>query len=274
MKIIISHDVDHLYGSDHTADLFYPKLWVRETLHFLRRRIPAREWALRMAIPFHRELNHLAEIMRFDRENGVPSTFFFGMEKGLGISYGRKQALRAIRQVQAEGFATGVHGMAYDDARGIRAEYKAYGELTGRAPQGIRMHYVRFTDRTLQMLSDAGYAFDSTVFDKKKGYCVQAPYRVGGMWEFPLTIMDSYLPYNAQRIRETTIDILKQALDRNMAYCTILCHDTNYSEVYPVYKDWYRWLIGYCRTEGFAFASFQDSIRELETVSADPGKET
>jgi hypothetical protein len=264
MKIIISHDVDHLYGSDHLTDLFYPKLWARESHQFLRRRISAKEWALRMAAPFHRNLHHLEEIMRFDQENGIPSTFFFGMEKGLGMSYGKKQALNAICRVQAEGFATGVHGIAYNDAGAIHMEYKAYEKLTGCAPQGIRMHYVRYTDKTLQMLSDAGYAFDSTEFDKKTGYCVKAPYQVGGMWEFPLTIMDVYLPYDAQKAKEITVDILRRAMDQNTGYCTILFHDTNFSAAYQVYKDWYEWLIGYCRKEGFGFSSFQKAMRELK----------
>ena len=37
MKIIVSHDVDHLYGSDHYKDLIYPKLWLRETLSLLKK---------------------------------------------------------------------------------------------------------------------------------------------------------------------------------------------------------------------------------------------
>jgi hypothetical protein len=266
VKIIISHDVDHLFWNDHLADLFYPKLWVRETLSFLRRRISAKEWALRMTLPFHYNLNHLRELMRFDKENGVPSTFFFGMENGLGISYSRKQALKAIRQVQAEGFAAGVHGIAYDDAAAIQAEYQAYGELTGRAPQGIRMHYVRRTDRTLPMLSAAGYAFDSTVFDKKAGFYIGAPYRAGGMWEFPLAIMDTFLPYNGKTIKEKTMDILHRAAEQNIGYCTILFHDTNFCAAYQVYFDWYRWLIGYCRKEGLGFLSYHEAILELETA--------
>ena len=262
MKIIISHDVDHLFWNDHLADLYYPKLWARESLMLIRRRISAKEWALRMAIPFHRNLNHLQEIMRFDKENGIPSTFFFGMENGLGLSYGRKQALRAIRQVQAEGFAAGVHGIAYNDAKAIQAEYKAFKELTGGAPQGIRMHYVRYAENTLRLLSEAGYAFDSTVFDKKAGSCIRAPYQVGGLWEFPLTMMDTYMPYDAQKAKELSMDILGRAAEQTIGYCTILFHDTNFSPAYQVYKDWYAWLVGYCQKQGFGFSSFQEAIRE------------
>lgn len=272
MKIIVSHDVDHLYRNDHLRDLYYPKLWVRETLAGLRGRISAGDWARRMAIPFRRELNHLAEIMRFDRKNEVPSTFFFGMEKGLGISYGRKQALEAIRRVRAGGFAAGVHGIAYRDAEGIRAEYQAFRTLTGSAPEGIRMHYVRLADNTLQALSEAGYAFDTTVFDKKTGFCIEAPYKVGGMWEFPLTIMDTYLPYDERQIREKTLDILQKAETREIPYCTVLVHDTNYSAAYPVYRDWYEWLIGHCRGQGIGLIGYHDAVRELNASTADAEK--
>ncbi len=269
MKIIISHDVDHLFWNDHLRDLYYPKLWVRETLAVLRGRISAGDWARRMTIPFHKNLNHLADIMRFDKENGVPSTFFFGMEKGLGISYGHKQALGAIRKVQAGGFAAGVHGIAYQDAGAMRSEFMAFQDLTGSAPEGIRMHYVRFADNTLQALSDAGYAFDTTVFDKKTGFHIQAPYQVNGMWEFPLTIMDTYLPYDEQKIRERTQEILGKAEEQAVGYCTVLVHDTNYSPVYPVYRDWYEWLVGYCRQKGFGLIGYHDAVRELNASAAE-----
>ncbi len=263
MKIIISHDVDHLHGTDHLADLYYPKLWVRETLQLLRGRIPAATWARRMAIPLHRDINHLAELMRFDRDNGIPSTFFFGMDKGLGMSYNRQKAQKAIMAVQDAGFATGVHGIAYEDDTAMQAEYQAFTALTGAPPQGIRMHYVRRSANTLQSLSTIGYAFDSTEFDKTKGYCIKAPYPVGAMWEFPLTIMDSYLPYHAQEAKTLTMDILRQTAAKDIGFCTILLHDTNYGSAYPVYRDWYHWLTDYCQQQGHSFISFQDAIEEL-----------
>lgn len=263
MKIIISHDVDHLYWNDHLRDLFYPKLWVRETLALLSRKTSSKEWWNRVTIPFHRNINHLDELMQFDKENGIPSTFFFGMANGLGMSYKREKALPVIQRVQAEGFETGVHGIAYDDSGAIRTEYAAYEALTRRAPQGIRMHYVRYTDRTFAMLNEAGYAFDSTEFDKKTGGSVTAPYRVGAMWEFPLTIMDVYLPYDAQKAGEITRERLRQAAERDIGYCTVLLHDTNFSAAYPVYSDWYKWLVRYCRENGIGFCSFQEAIREL-----------
>ncbi|MDD3919723.1 MAG: hypothetical protein PHO41_00895 [Eubacteriales bacterium] len=269
MQIIITHDVDHLMWHDHLTDLYYPKLWVRESLSLLRRRISAKEWALRMTLPCHRELHHIAEVMRTDKEHGVPSTFFFGMANGLGLSYSRKQALSAIRMVQENGFTAGIHGIAYGDANGMRAEYEAFAALTGHAPQGIRMHYVREGEHTLQLLSDTGYRFDSTVFDKQARCCIKAPYPVDDMWEFPLTVMDSYLPYDAQKCKQITTDILRRAEADNIGYCTILFHDIYFSPAYPVYRDWYTWLLGYCRQQGYGFTGFQEAIEALEAARHD-----
>ena len=63
MKIIVSHDVDHLYGSDHYKDLIYPKLWVRETLSFLKRNITFSQWWRRLLGVFSRERNYIEQLM-------------------------------------------------------------------------------------------------------------------------------------------------------------------------------------------------------------------
>ena len=50
MKIIVSHDVDHLFATDHINDLIYPKLWVRETFCY-ESRISFKVWYLRIFSP-------------------------------------------------------------------------------------------------------------------------------------------------------------------------------------------------------------------------------
>ena len=48
MKIIVSHDVDHLYGKDHWfRDMIYPKLWVRSLIWLIKRKITFKEFFLR-----------------------------------------------------------------------------------------------------------------------------------------------------------------------------------------------------------------------------------
>ena len=80
MYIIISHDVDHLFGSDHWfRDLSYPKLWVRSTIQLGTRKIRLKEWWLRCISCFRHKRNNIEELIQFDKNNGVPSTFFFGV---------------------------------------------------------------------------------------------------------------------------------------------------------------------------------------------------
>ena len=55
MKVIISHDVDHLFRDDHYRDLIYPKLWVRSSLELIKRKYSVREWFYRMLTPFSEE---------------------------------------------------------------------------------------------------------------------------------------------------------------------------------------------------------------------------
>ncbi len=260
MKIIISHDVDHLYSTDHLfRDLIIPKLIVRsilQTLGLYGDRITLRECLLRCGTPFRKEMNHIQELAAFDKVHGIPSTFFFGMANCLGMSYRRKKALPYIKKLWSMGFDCGVHGCEYKHAAGIKAEREAFRDLTDREPAGIRMHYVRFDNTTFEKLAEAGYLFDSTEFDKVSGTCVKAPYRVGDMWEFPCCVMDAYLPYEFEKAKAKTIEILHEAELRGLQCMTVLFHDLYYCGDYLVYKEWYEWLIDYCKKSKYEFVSF------------------
>lgn len=265
MKIIISHDVDHLYNTDHLKDLYFPKLWVRNSIELLRRKITLKEWLLRVLTPFRKRLHRIDELIRYDINHGIPSTFFFGMANGLGMSYSKRAAFPVIKRVISEGFNVGVHGIEYCDADIMKKEYQAFSSLTGIFEFGIRMHYVRFDNSTFKKLSDIGYVYDSSEFDKEKGYIVKAPYKVGDMWEFPLNIMDSYLSYNLDEAKEKTLKIIKEVETKGLPYLTVLFHDPHYSDAYGRYRDWYRWLINYLITKEYEFVSYQNAITELET---------
>ena len=99
MKVIISHDVDHLFRDDHYRDLIYPKLWVRSSLELIKRKYSVREWFYRMLTPFSEERHHIPDTIAFDRKNGIESTFFFGMANGLGMSYSLERAKDVIHYV-------------------------------------------------------------------------------------------------------------------------------------------------------------------------------
>ena len=124
MKIIISHDVDHLYPSDHILrDLIFPKLWIRSFLEMCKFQISPITFFYRLVSIFDSRLNRIPEITRFDKEKGVKSVFFFGMDNILGMSYRREKAKKWISYILENGFDAGVHGVEICDADIMKTEY-------------------------------------------------------------------------------------------------------------------------------------------------------
>jgi hypothetical protein len=263
MKIIISHDVDHLYNTDHFKDLIFPKLWIRSSLELIGGELSTQEWFLRLRSTFKNKMNRIDELMHFDIEHGVPSTFFFGMANGLGMSYSKAKALPWIQHVRRQGFDVGVHGIAYQNIELIQKEYDDFADLMNMESFGIRMHYVRFDDSTFYKLSRVGYIFDTSEFDKKQGYLIKKPYKINDMWEFPLCLMDSYLPYDLEDAKRMTINVIEKAKRAEIEYLTILFHDPHFDNAYSVYKDWYIWLIEMLLNRRYEFISYRDAIKYL-----------
>lgn len=274
MKVIVSHDVDHLYPSDHHfRDLYFPKLYVRSFLEWIKGQCSFNEFFHRCGLPFRRRLHHIPELIAYDKAHGIPSTFFFGMANGLGMMYRREKAEPVIKSVSEQGMDTGVHGIEYLDPQAIRAEHDAFAALTGRQDFGIRMHYVRSSEETFSFLSEAGYLFDSTQFDKTQ-QILSPPRKVGGMWEFPLHIMEGYVlaPGKLEEGKRKTRQMVEQAEAGGLPYLVILFHDVYYDKaLYWEWVEWYHWLISLLEEKGFEFINFRDAIRELEE-SAQDGK--
>ena len=266
MKVIVSHDVDHLFARDHWfRDLFYPKMWIRNTLQLIKKEITGKEWWLRNISCFRKNRHNLEVLMDFDEKHGIPSTFFFGMNQGLGMSYKPEEARPVILKVHERGFAVGVHGIEYQDPTGMEKEYNTFKQVTGLEPCGIRMHYVRFDEKTFERLSSIGYTFDTTEFDKSKDGTRKIPYKVGKMWEFPLAIMDAYLPQSFTAAKKSTLELLKQCKEKNLPYVTVLFHDYQFCEDYQDMRKWYEWLIGYfMSSDDYTFTSYGEAMKDLK----------
>ncbi len=267
MKIIISHDVDHLYTREHIfRDLIFPKMIVRSFIYFIKRKISFKTLIARIFSICSRRMNRIEEVMCLDKEYDVPSTFFFGMNQGLGMSYYPEEAEDTIIAVRKKGFDVGVHGINYQNFEAMKAEYEKFASIIQEKDFGIRMHYVRFDNDTFEKLEEIGYIYDTTEFNKKE-LEVKNPHKVGKMWEFPLCIMDGYIipPENLEEGIKNTINAIKLAEKNELPYCTILFHDFQYNEkAYPVEKAWYDWVLKYLKKENYEFISYREAMEELE----------
>lgn len=268
MKIIISHDVDHLYVTDHLKrDFIIEKLWIRSLLQLIKREINFNTFLYRITMPFHNRMHRIDELMKFDKEHNIPSIFFFGMDNVLGMSYHRNQAYPEIVKVMENGFDVGVHGAEFRDFEKIKKEHDYFSQMSGLKQFGIRNHYVRFDEKTFERQEQAGYIFDSTWFDKEMRE-IRKVYKIKDMWEFPLHIMDGYICKEGKLKdgMKKTFHMIERVRKEGVQYCTILFHDYQFDDKFsPQMKKWYIETIRYCERKGYEFISYRDAMKELES---------
>jgi len=264
MKIIISHDIDHLSVKEHYHDLIIPKFIGLSSIELLKGNISLKTYIKRLGGLFRENAwNNLRELLEFDREHNVNSTFFVAVANDLGISYSLNEAEKAIHLIKKRGFDLGVHGIEYKNIDGISDEYNTFRRISGLKKFGIRMHYLRKNERTLDFLDKAGYVYDTTEFSED----LKQPYFIGNLLEIPLHIMDGYLflPKYMGLSLERAINLTKNLLERakkENKLVNILFHQRYFSDEFPRYKGWYEWLIKYATENEFEFLTYKEIARE------------
>ncbi len=266
MKIILSHDIDHLKWSEHLLrDTYIPKLIVRTGIQRIKKLIDTKTALARIDFVSENRLHRLDELIQFLNSRKVKSTFFIGFANGLNLSYTNKQALAIGERLLNEGFAVGIHGIAYKDAQGIQTE-KAKGKalLSKQKFAGIRMHYLRKTENTHSLLAAAGYQYDSTEYRIANPYLVQP-----GLWSFPIGVMDCYAvtPENEslEMGKVYTLKLLEEAKEKQLDYFVVNFHDLYFDDKgYSSYKEWLIWLVDYLKEQGHTFTDFETAITELQ----------
>ena len=261
MKIIVSHDVDHLYWKEHVLkDLYITKLWLRSIKLLLTGVIDVKTFAARINFWSDGRINRLEELMAFEKSMNIPATYFFVMRPGLGVAYKASKVKPFIEKILNNGFNVGVHGMAYNDAGAMQEEFNDFKKMTGIDKFGVRMHYLRNDPDTTNHLSKTGYTFDST------DYKIAEPYLVGNMVEFPIAVMDAYAvrPHHKKIdiAKAYTLERLNLAEKNNVPYFTINFHDLVFNPAYSLYKDWFTWTIDLCKERGYSFTDFENAIKE------------
>jgi len=268
MKIIISHDIDHITVLEHNRDLIIPKLIIRSFIELGLGYISISEMIKKFSESLKNKWQNIEELMKFDKENNVPSTFFVGVSKGKGLCYSLENAEYWVKKIVEQGFDVGVHGIAYDNYELIKTEFDTFKKISDLKTFGIRMHYLRHNEYTLDFLNKTGYLFDSSIYGLKN------PYKVGSLWEFPLHIMDGYIFCKKSRwqnvflekAKQETRSLIEKAHENDINYFTILFHDRYFSESFKQWKEWYLWLIYYLKKNNFEFTTFNDAVDTIERM--------
>jgi len=263
MKIIISHDIDHLSVKEHIfKDLIIPKYIFWSVLELLKRKISFKTFCRKLTGLFKKNAwNNLEAFLKFDKKNGVDSTFFIAINNGRGLSYSRGQSERAINLIKKYNFKIGIHGIFYNSYENIKREQDDFKLISGLNEFGIRIHYLKLNKHTLKYLDRAGYLFDTTILSES----LQQEYKIGRLVEIPFHIMDSYLlgpqsDLTLEEVKNKTIELLSKAERENKKYFAILFHQRHFSEEFPQYKDWYIWLVNYCKERKYEFVNYRNLL--------------
>lgn len=274
MKIIISHDVDHLYLKEHFKDSFLLGNLYRSLKYLAKGNISWNTFFKR----FPSQLNRVKELHEFNKQAGVKATFFFGMRKGLNLSYHWKDTQPFIDYLLKEKVLIGMHGMGYNSYDLLLEETNRLKTmLPQHYPLGIRNHYLRMDESTLGVMDKIGFLFDSTYYttDNAKYYAAESVFLQGNIWEIPINIMDAGFVSNNQKelidIKIKTLAKIQKAENNNQPFFVINFHDLYFSDAYPVYKQWYAWLISYFQEQNYEFIDFMQAVHILnkQTVNAD-----
>lgn len=266
MKIIISHDVDHITVWEHRNDLILPKHVTRSLIELGLGYIGPLEILRRFKNILRNQWQNLDELMRFDKNNDIPSTFFIGVSKGKGLNYSLKDTEVWIKEILRQGFDVGVHGIAFNNYNDMKNEHNTFKNLSKLKNFGIRMHYLRNDESTIDFLDKTGYLFDTSIYEMTN------PFKVGALWEFPLHIMDGYIiikrngkwqSQNLKQCKQQTERILEKAFENGIDYFTVLFHDVYFCDGFKTWKTWYTWLIQYLKDNKFKFIGYKEAINEL-----------
>jgi hypothetical protein len=262
LKIIISHDVDHLYWYDHLYDTWWFGLIKRTSCEVLKGDLPL-STATKRLFP-RKNIHHVMELCEFLGQNNIPTTFFFGMKKGLNLSYNYVKAKPVLNFVQSKDFHIGVHGIAFNDRSLMALERQRFTDLTGLEPEGIRIHYLQMDSSTHYIMDDLGYRYDST--ERK----IDFPRKIGKLWSIPISVMDVDVIHGSRQehlllaINETKIRI-EMAETMGIPYFVINFHDLYFSSSYPNHVAWFKWLLEYLMNDKYEFISFNSAIELLNS---------
>jgi peptidoglycan/xylan/chitin deacetylase (PgdA/CDA1 family) len=267
MKVIVSHDIDHLTVSEHLLkDAIVPKYFVRSYIELVIGKISLGELFNRYSDFFKNKWQHLEDLVEFNQSYNVPSTFFIGVNQGLGLSYSISQANYWIKRLKELKCEVHVHGIEFESFEKINQEFQLFKELSNQDFIGTRMHYIRKNEHTLNNMAKVGYVFDTSEMSFK------APYKINGMWEFPFQIMDGYIIEkpkqwqckNLQQCIEESKKLIDKAYQENLPYLGVDFHDRYFSSSHKTWKNWYIWIIDYLHSQKLEFVNFNQAIEQLD----------
>lgn len=270
VKIIVSHDVDHISSYEHASDLMVPKYVARALLEMGKGRIGASEFIARMVETVRGRWNQVRELAAYDAGLGIRSCFFFAVANGFGLAYKTDAARSLVAEVRAAGHEVGIHGIARGDVTTLQEERQAFEAVYGGPCRGIRMHYLHSDPALLQRLAIAGYAWDSSLRGDGPAH------DVGVLQAFPVHLMDGDIMLAGRRHQSVTLGTalertqqrLQKLAESGVDYASLLFHDRYFSDAHRTWRDWYCSTLAWAQRQGIGFCSYEEAVAERRSGHA------
>lgn len=264
MKIVLSHDVDHLNWQEHyVKDLFVPKQLIRNTLALLKGRITLQLYFTRLKM--WGRMHRIPELMKEYDKRDIRATFFFGMNNALNLSYKKERAIPVMLALKEANHEVGMHTIEVNSPQKTNKEISDFTKLSSQQLFGVRSHYLRLNGVSFNTFSNAQIQYDSTI------QMISAPFKIGTLWEIPISIMDANLVPNFMtnsNLEEWTNNCevaFQEALQKNIPYFVVNFHDVYMSDYYPTIKKWFFNFVDQKLDQGFKFITLNECLQELES---------
>lgn len=175
--------------------------------------------ALRDLIGGRRPLDALNTMLAGERAAGLNSTLAIICDRldrrdaNYRLSDPAVQDL--LRSLQADGIELGVHGSycSLEKPGRLEQEYRALGNLTGKAPRGGRQHWLRYSDATLfETLERCGALYDASI-----GLSTRPGFRSGAAFPYPPYNFDEERPFRHLQLPLVLMDVALDAHRRDPA---------------------------------------------------------
>jgi hypothetical protein len=263
--VCLTHDIDFIgirqHKFDHTMFGFLYRSVVGAAKNLLRGRIDihrlAANWSAAASLPF--------VYIGWAKDFWEPFMWYLKAEENLSATYflipfsrrageyvpGRHPSRRAtaydvtdlkdrIRTLTELGYEVGVHGLdAWHSIEKGRAELDRIRNVTGQTSTGVRMHWLLQDAKTVEVLEESGFSYDSSAgYNETIGYRngtnqVFRPLRSRTILELPMHIQDGALFY-AQRLdlsEDQALERCQSLLDhaiKSGGVLTLLWHDRSH----------------------------------------------
>lgn len=267
MKVIVSHDVDHLFVGEHIwNDLIIPKQILRSHIELLSGKISWKEYGLRWHELMDGKMHNIPSLHAFNREFQIPATWFFATSKGRGLHYDCSKIIPFVEYLIKDKTQIALHGIEYTKEEILHNEKTKLERILRHPVRGIRMHYLKKNHHTLQKISSLGFLYDSSCYEMKN------PYKIGNMWEFPIHVMDGFIleqgkryqSRNLQQCLKNTFETIDLALKAEIRYFVVDFHDRYFHEKFQTWKKWYIQTMEFFKKNNFVFISFEEAVEELQ----------